>query len=327
MARSERFGETQDVAITILVDNRADLLVRSTETVKYAGVSLLAEHGFSALVDLKAQGLRILWDAGGSAVALPHNMQRLEIDPRTIDKIALSHGHHDHTGAMAAMLRAICPAPATREWPPAATMEEIERGAAGRRVPLVAHPAAFRERWHIRQDGTRVGPTLPPPGAEWRALGADIVLTDEPVELAAGCWTTGYVPRRSFERSGRSATRYYRQDDAFLRDDIEDDQAIVINVRGKGLVVLAGCAHAGIVSTVHYAREISGVERVWAILGGFHLASAEGGELQRTVDEIAALRPALIVPTHCTGLAAMCAFAAQMPQAFAAGVAGGTYLF
>lgn len=91
--------------------------------------------------------------------------------------------------------------------------------------------------------------------------------------------------------------------------------------------MLSGCAHAGIVNTVNYAREISGAGRVWAIVGGFHLGRSEDDEVQRTIDEIKRLRPRLVVPTHCTGFPPAAQFAAQMPDAFVAGVVGATYLF
>jgi 7,8-dihydropterin-6-yl-methyl-4-(beta-D-ribofuranosyl)aminobenzene 5'-phosphate synthase len=119
---------------------------------------------------------------------------------------------------------------------------------------------------------------------------------------------------------------YHRQGLEFLPDTLEEDQAIVINVTGKGLVVVSGCAHSGIVNTVNYAREISGVDRVWAIIGGFHLGRSEDEEVQLTIDEIQLLKPHLIVPSHCTGFRAIAQFAAQMPDAFVPGVVGATYL-
>jgi 7,8-dihydropterin-6-yl-methyl-4-(beta-D-ribofuranosyl)aminobenzene 5'-phosphate synthase len=92
-------------------------------------------------------------------------------------------------------------------------------------------------------------------------------------------------------------------------------------------VVLAGCAHSGIVNTVNYAREISGVERVHAVLGGFHLARASDEEIARTVAAIKEFKPVLIVPSHCTGFKAQCQFAREMPDQFVTGVVGATYLF
>ncbi len=328
MRTIDPLGETQDVAITVLVDNRADLLVKSTGTVKYfTDEPLLAEHGFAALVDLKAAGVRILWDAGMTRIALMENIQRMKIDPATIDKIALSHGHDDHTTSVTDVLRAMNLRPQPKGWKRDAKPEEIHRWAEGRRVPVVAHPAAFRERWYMPKKGKWYGPMLPPPRAEWEALGAEIVLSKRPHELGPGCWTTGSVPRLSFETSGIPKTMTYRKGNAFIPDYVEEDQAIVINVKDKGLVILSGCAHAGIVNTVNHARKISGVDEVWAILGGFHLARANDDELLRTVDAIKACRPKLIVPSHCTGFRAMCQFAAQMPEEFLPGVVGATYLF
>jgi 7,8-dihydropterin-6-yl-methyl-4-(beta-D-ribofuranosyl)aminobenzene 5'-phosphate synthase len=325
---NEGFGETSDVAITVLVDNRADLLVRSTPAVKYfTGGLLLAEHGFAALVDLRAEGIRILWDAGGTHIALMENLRRLEIDPATIMRIALSHGHHDHTAAVTDVLRAMDLRPKSKKWEAGAPMDEMRRWAEGRRVPLIAHPSAFRERWHLARDGSRTGPTAPPPHAEWEALGAQIVTIEGPYELGPGCWTTGAVPRVSFEQSGVSPDMIFRDGNVFRQDLVEEDQAIVVNVREKGLVVLAGCAHSGIVNTVNRAREISGVERVWAILGGFHLARATDEEIERTIEAVKDCQPMLIVPSHCTGFRATCQFALQMPAAFMANVVGAQYAF
>jgi 7,8-dihydropterin-6-yl-methyl-4-(beta-D-ribofuranosyl)aminobenzene 5'-phosphate synthase len=328
MPKIENFGEAQNVAITVLVDNRADLLVKSTSTVKrYTEAPLLAEHGFAALIHLKAAGVKILWDAGMTRLALLENMQRLKIAPATIAKLALSHGHGDHTAAVAEVLKAIYVPSQPRKWPRNTTPEEIRRWMAGRRVPVIVHPAAFRERWATQKDGTRYGPILPPPRAEWEAAGAEIVLAEGPYQLGPGCWTTGTIPRLSFEKAGVPPTLAYRDGDAFLADHLDEDQAVIINVRDKGLVVLSGCAHSGIVNTVNYAREISGMDKVWAILGGFHLARATDEEIQRTVDELKRCQPKMIVPSHCTGFKAMGQFATQMPDEFVAGLVGTTYIF
>ncbi len=323
----ESFGDTAGVEITVLVENTADLLVKSTETVKrFTGNPLLAEHGFAALVELKEAGVRILWDAGISTLALLKNARLMKIDLATVDLIALSHGHGDHYAAMTEVLRAVARRPEPREWPPEASMEEIRTWAEGCNVRLVAHPAAFRERWGIAKDGRKYGPHVAP-RAEWEAAGAEIVLSEGPYRLGPGCWTTGAVPRRSFEKAGTPPSRAYREGDEFLRDRLDDDQAIVINVRDKGLVVLSGCAHSGIVNTVHHAREISGVDQVHAILGGFHLAPAKDDEIEKTVGEIAKLQPTMVVPTHCTGLKAIAEFARRMPDQFVQGVVGTKYLF
>jgi 7,8-dihydropterin-6-yl-methyl-4-(beta-D-ribofuranosyl)aminobenzene 5'-phosphate synthase len=323
----EGFGETGDVAITVLVENNADLLVKSTESVKrFTDKPLLAEHGFAALVELKEAGVCILWDAGISTTALLENARMMKLDLTTVDAVALSHGHRDHYAAMTDVLGQIVGRPGPREWPPDAPMEEIRAWAVGRKVLLIAHPAAFRERWSIAKDGRKFGPLIAPRD-EWETAGAEIVPSEGPYKLGPGCWTTGAVPRRSQEQAGTPPSFAFREGDQFVRDQVDDDQALAINVRDKGLVVLSGCAHSGIVNTVQYAREISGVDQVYAILGGFHLAPAKDDEIEWTIDEIIKLRPKMVAPSHCTGFKAIARFSSRMPDEFVQGVVGTQYLF
>lgn len=320
-------GFVQRASITILVDNKADLIVESSDRVKYfTEEPLLAEHGFSALIQLDGSEKRILWDAGVSRVALIENLRRMKLDVASIGAIALSHGHLDHYAAMTDLLAEISPLPQEKEWEASPSGDQVEEWLGASRIPIVAHPAAFRERWWRKDDGMLVGPSLPVPSDAWQAMGAKIVLSEGPHRLAPGCWTTGYVPRTSFEQAGRGKKRLYRQSSQLLPDDMEDDQAVVIHLEGKGLVVLSGCAHAGILNTAAHARRISGVEKVHAVIGGFHLAAASEEDIAKTVEEIRALGPRLVVPCHCTGLKAMCRFAQGMPDQFVEGVVGATYL-
>lgn len=326
MGKIDDFGVVHGVGITVLVDNSADLMVESTETVKrFTEEPLLAEHGLAALIDLEEAGVRILWDAGISQMALLENAERMKIDLSTVDKIALSHGHRDHYAAMTSVIRQIARKAEPREWAKDVPVEEIRSWVEGQKVPLVAHPAAFRERWGIAQDGRKHGPHNVP-REEWEAAGAQIVLSEGPYPLAPGCWTTGAIPRESFERAGIPSSLAYREGDRFIRDSLEDDQAVVILVQDKGLVVLTGCAHSGVINTVRYAREISGVDRVFAILGGFHLGRAKDDEIERTIDEFVRMMPEMVVPAHCTGFKAMARFAERMPDQFVQGAVGTRYL-
>jgi len=328
MNTAQTFGEVQDVETTVLIDNRADRIVSSTEVVRrFIEKPLIAEHGFSVLIDLKSANTRVLWDAGLSANAALENMMSLEIDPSTIDKIVISHGHNDHTSGVTNVLKAMDLNPKPKEWERAASSEELRERTRASRIPLITHPGTFRERWNFPEDGKIYGPAPVPPQDEWRALGAEIILSEDPYQLGPGCWTTGGVPRLSFEESGRSSTMKYREGDTFYPDDIAEDQAIIINVKDKGLVVVSGCAHSGIVNTVNYAREISGINEIYAILGGFHLARSPEEEIQQTIDVIKGFKPTMIVPSHCTGFKALCQFATQMPDEFVLGLVGTKYLF
>lgn len=317
----------EKVSLTVLVDNKANLIVESSENIKYfTEKPLLAEHGFSALIGTDDSDEKILWDAGVSKVALIENMHRMEIDPRTISKIALSHGHQDHYAAMTDLLNELKLLPEEKEWGETVTKEEVEEWMAGFQIPIVAHPAAFRERWWVNDDGKMVGPFLPPPEMEWKAARAKIILSEEPYKLSQGCWTTGFIPRTSFEHSGRPTKLLYRDGSDFKPDDLEEDQAIVINVKDKGLIVLSGCAHSGIVNTVKHAKAFTGIDTIYAIIGGFHLARANDDEIEKTIEYIKSTKPTYVIPSHCTGFSAIGQFAQGMPEEFIEGIVGTTYM-
>ncbi len=316
----------EKVSLTVLVDNKADLIVKSSDTVKYfTDKPLLAEHGFSVLIKTDEADESILWDAGVTKHTLIENMRRMELDVKQIKKIALSHGHSDHYAAMTALLSEMDLLPESKEWGKTVSEDDIKTWLTKDQITLVSHPAAFRERWWKKKDGTLVGPFLPPPRKEWEAAGAKITFSEEPYKLAPGCWTTGYVPRKSFEKSGRSNQSFYRDGPDLIPDDLDEDQAIVINVKAKGLVVLSGCAHIGIVNTINYAKEFTGIDTIYAIIGGFHLARADDSEISKTIDLIKKENPSYVIPCHCTGFKAISRFAQEMPAEFIEGVVGTTY--
>jgi 7,8-dihydropterin-6-yl-methyl-4-(beta-D-ribofuranosyl)aminobenzene 5'-phosphate synthase len=228
---------------------------------------------------------------------------------------------------MTALLDQMQISPRPQEWTEGVSAAELSAWREKSQIPIIAHPAAFRERWVKKEDGTLKGPFDPPPVKRWRAAGARIVHSEGPYELAPGCWTTGRIPRQSFEESGRPKDRFYRDGDDFMPDDLDEDQAVVINLQGKGLIVLSGCAHSGIVNTIEYARQLTGVERVYAIIGGFHLARASQDEIEKTTAYIKDLQPNYVIPSHCTGFQASSRFAREIPEAFIEGVVGASYRF
>jgi 7,8-dihydropterin-6-yl-methyl-4-(beta-D-ribofuranosyl)aminobenzene 5'-phosphate synthase len=151
------------------------------------------------------------------------------------------------------------------------------------------------------------------------------VVTD-PTPIIPGLYCTGNIERvTGYEKM--STSLLVQRGQTIEQDDFRGEQALLFSVRGKGLVVLSGCAHAGIVNTVKQAVKIAGVKKVHAILGGFHLINAEPEIVQQTIADIRALGPDLIAPTHCTGFEAVAAFAREMPAAFNLNTAGTQYIF
>ncbi len=306
------------LVITTLVENYVDILIPDTDTVKRKGLAfhfdprnkpIQAENGISFFIDVffAGQKFRILFDAALSGSVILHNMSALGIAPNEIDHAVISHGHPDHYGGLLAILRA-------REYP----------------LPVVLHPAAFLPRYIVPANGSVIpyyNQSLSK--SELEAAGGRLVLAKSPVQLGPGVFTTGEIPLKvPFEPPGPppgvpSSLRCIK-DDNFVEDEILDDTAMVFCLKDKGLVVITGCAHAGIINTVRQAQALTGIEQVHAILGGFHLGfpGIPDEKIQKTILELKRLKPAIVSPMHCSGFKAMAAIAGEMPTAFLLNMAG-----
>lgn len=305
------------IEIVVLMDNYADVLLDDTDMVTRPpkaqnGVilkdTLVAEHGLSLLVRTFRDGetREVLFDAGYSSVGVPHNLDMLGVSLDRVEAVVLSHGHMDHTGALAELL-----------------------GRIPKQVPLVAHPHAFMEARYIDPpDGPRRAfpRTLVPEALE--ALGGEVLENESPLLIAGGTvLVTGQVERTTSYEKGMPHT-FMERDGSVVKDEILDDQSLVLSLKGKGLVLVAGCSHAGIVNTARYAMKLTGDERVFAIMGGFHLGGDPSGELvDKTVMGLSALNPGFIMPMHCTGWDAFRSIAEAFPSAFTPSSVGSTVTF
>ena len=228
------------------------------------------EHGLSILVDTP-EG-RVLFDTGASGTVLLHNLEAAEVDPESIRALALSHGHRDHTGGLAAFL---------------------ERRPG---LPIYAHPDVLRERFSRREGEMRaIGMTIPPEDLRRRA---DLRLSPEPQEILPGVWTTGEVTHRT-EPEGRSPHHFVRGEDGWEPDPYRDDMSLVLETRW-GLALLCGCCHAGLLNTLAHVERVFG-QPVVAIFGGTHLISADADHLERVRQRLQGLSPRRVSPSHCTG--------------------------
>lgn len=291
--------------ITVLVDNYHDALLPSTSVAArpaltwdmFAREQLRAEHGYSLLLTVRAGGQErsILYDAGLGRDTAQHNMDVLEIDPRNLRAIVMSHGHADHHGGLEGIVRRI-----------------------GRRgLPLVLHPDAWRERKIVFPTGVEVN--MPPPSHnDLDREGVDIIEERGPsLLLDDAVLVTGQVERVTPFEQG-FPLQQARADDHWEPDVwIWDDQAIVCHVRGKGLVILSACSHAGAINVMLHARRLTGVERVLAFIGGMHLTGAiMEPAIAPTMAALTNIAPTVIVPGHCTGWQATHIVARQFPQAY-----------
>jgi 7,8-dihydropterin-6-yl-methyl-4-(beta-D-ribofuranosyl)aminobenzene 5'-phosphate synthase len=242
------------------------------------------KHGLSFFIQAKIGDAKVtmLMDTGPSSEVL-HNVDVMGVNLEDVDVIALSHGHYDHTGGL---------------------LEALKR--MKKRVPVIAHPTVFDPKLSLMPHLRLIG--APFKGSDVEAAGGVPVFVSDAVKIADGVTTTGEVPRiTAFE----SVKRFWTVHDSHFVDDIMlDDQSLVIDVEDKGLVVVAGCAHAGIINTINYAQKITGNSRVYAVLGGFHLWNADAKRIQATVDELKNLDLEFVGPCHCTGKNAIKKFAA-----------------
>ena len=308
--------------VTALVDNIADMLLPDVGPVRRWGLSgsagplpmvpsdvtvggstlgfLRAEHGYSAMIDVVRGGhtRRVLYDTGVSPYGLVDNLDRLDVSPDTFESIVLSHGHFDHVAGMHGL---------------------IER-MSGRDVPVILHPDFWTRRRIVTPQKTVELPT--PSRKAIEGAGFRIVEDRQPSLLLDGTLLiTGEVPRRTSFETGMPPGHQAWQDGDWQHDPwVREDQALVAHVRGRGLVIVTGCGHAGIVNIVRWAKELTGVDEILLLTGGLHLR--EGPVLAASVEALAAEHPRFIVPAHCTSWLAHQALHAAMPEAYQPGSVG-----
>jgi 7,8-dihydropterin-6-yl-methyl-4-(beta-D-ribofuranosyl)aminobenzene 5'-phosphate synthase len=265
--------------------------------------SIRAEHGFSAIVRTITAGRTrmLLFDFGFSKDGAAANAKATDVDMGKIEVLVLSHGHIDHFGGFEKLVKMI--------------------GRDG--VELVLHPVAFRQQRYLKFASDFKARFPEVTRKEIEEAGVRLRETKDPLPLLDGdVLYLGEIHRQTeFEKGMPNA--FFVDKGIETWDPIEEDTGIAINLKGRGLVVLTGCAHSGIVNTVNYARKVTGVDPVHVIMGGFHLTGpAFEPILGKTIAELKRINPAYIVPTHCTGRKSIMEIEKAMPAQFIMNMAG-----
>ncbi|MCF7944322.1 MAG: MBL fold metallo-hydrolase, partial [Spirochaetia bacterium] len=299
--------------ITVIVDNYADTLLESRPGVErfpsvqgdsLAADTLLAEHGISLLVETKS-GERwhsVIFDAGYSPIAAPRNYKMLglleHLKHAPPEAVVISHGHEDHVGALDEMMT-LAGNPLLVIHPEAFTSPRFWKADDGRlyRVP-------------VKLDRGEINSKLKSQGSALRESAAPLYLGDNTILV------TGEIPRiTSYEKgmpgsvkgaahqSGKHEGAKDNQE--LIPDQILDDQALVVDVKDRGLVVITGCGHAGIINTILYAKKLTGIDQIEGAAGGFHLSGKEFSKIAiKTAEDLHQMNPHRVIPMHCTGLTA-----------------------
>ncbi|MEM3549584.1 MAG: MBL fold metallo-hydrolase [Candidatus Bathyarchaeia archaeon] len=265
-----------------------------------------AEHGLSMLLRVMYKGKvhTILFDTGLSPKGVVLNAGGMGIKLREVEAVVLSHGHYDHFGGLSSVIKAV-----------------------GRvDLPIIVHRDMFKKRGVVNPDGTfRRHPDFP---LKSQIEQAKLVETEGPYLLAEGSLlVSGEIPRHTdFEKGYKE--QHVLVNGVWKPDPwIWDDRALAVNVKNKGLVVLSGCAHAGIINTALYLKRLTDAERIYAIMGGFHLSGKDcESRIDKTVEALKEMDLNLVAPMHCTGWRGALAIANAMPKAFVWNSVGNLYI-
>jgi 7,8-dihydropterin-6-yl-methyl-4-(beta-D-ribofuranosyl)aminobenzene 5'-phosphate synthase len=259
----------------------------SENTASFGG-NFLAEWGLSILIE--TEEANVLLDTGASISAV-HNAESLGIDLGKVDRIVLSHGHGDHTGGLREMLRRM--------------RKEIE---------IIAHPDVWHAKYHRRKDDPERYIGIPFQQIELENLGARFNLTKLPFKISKNIVTTGEIPMVT-EYEIIDPGLFIKENSNWRPDPVMDDRALIIKTP-KGLIIILGCAHRGMINTLYHAQKITGVNEINTIIGGSHLMGASEERLWQNIAALKELNVQKLGLCHCTDLPVISVLAQEFGENF-----------
>jgi 7,8-dihydropterin-6-yl-methyl-4-(beta-D-ribofuranosyl)aminobenzene 5'-phosphate synthase len=325
--------EVERLAVRVVTDSyhlaiAPNLKVSGVEVLRFgmppAGKSLLEEFGLAMHLESKRgnETKNILLDFGFTPETYNNNIAMLGIPPSSVDALILSHGHYDHFGGLVGFL-------------------QQNRGKLRASLPLyVGGEETFCTREWI------VGKVEDFGYLDRNALlsaGVKIVFAPTPSVVADHAFTAGTIPTLSFEKI-LAPTRMSvgvkdgigcfpeklskeKQTAKVVPDDFQHELATCFNVKNRGLVVITACSHRGVVNSVKRAVDVSGIDKVHAVIGGFHLAPQKADYVRETVAALKEINPDVVIPMHCTGETFIDTVQKEMPEKFIRSYAGSLYIF
>lgn len=266
----EVIDSAKGMTVTVLVDNTASF-----------GTTYLAQHAFSLMVNIETNNKhhKIIFDVGASAMPILHNMKLMNIDLYDCDSIVLSHCHLDHTGGLFNIIENM-----------------------NNQVTLYCHSTLFRHCFKEEPQYKNCG--IQGDHLKMHILSHidNIINTDEPIKIANGIYTTGEIQRSENNPTYNKTTYYTINEDAEkVIDTIADENALIINIEEKGLVIITGCCHSGVINTVEHAMQVTGINKIHSIIGGLHMLNFETQEINDVVDKLNAIGVESLYLGHCTG--------------------------
>jgi len=258
-------------------------------------LGVLAEWGLSILIQVDDYG--ILLDAG-QGVSAAYNATVLGMDLSRVERIVLSHGHLDHTGGLLHILRLV-----------------------RKQIEVIAHPDIWAAKYALRPGRKEEYIGVPFPREAAESSGASFNLTKEPVWISENIVTSGEIPMLTeYETIDpiicvKEPCPERSEGTELKPDPLRDDQAVFIKSE-RGLIVVLGCAHRGVINTLRYAQKLTGVEPIYAVIGGIHLVTASSERISLTIADLKKLGIQRLGVSHCTGLPASAILAREFGESF-----------